>query len=465
MNMIPIKAIKSPVNNVIKNIVTDEKEKTCIVVDTNIIMDDNEIMYRLMKEYDIIIFPLTTIKELDKHKFDKNKSYSARCALRSIREFQLKYPEKIQFSTNTEEISDNDEKIINVAKQNNAVLATKDVSMGLIANTKGVETKIYDLMMNDIFNPYYYVEDTDLYNATNEDVFTFAQTYDDGDYDTLIKIFSDITKRTITKDSWIFILINVVGKSPIIYANNPIKKIIERIDNVPKYRKISIDQHTSINALDEYQNCCVYAMVEAPNLLLCGSYGSGKSLLTTAYALANNEKKTYITRPNIGVDRRLELGFLPGHLDEKLFQWQTGIMSSLYYIYSNTKNQTSTKMQGGSTYDFVKEAIFKKYFEMMSLETIQGVSFLKSDLVLLDEVQLCSISILSIILSRFGNGAKLIMTGDHKQAYEAIRPAESGLLKTLRVLPHRSLAYVELKYNYRSDLIEIANMLQNKVIE
>jgi len=436
-----------------------------IVIDTNIIMDDNEIMYKLMTEYDTIIFPLTTMKELDKHKFDKDKSYSARCALRSIKEFKLKYPNKIQFSANDNEISTNDEKIIEVAKQNNAVLATKDVSMGLIANTKGVETKIYDTMINDIFDPYYYIEDTDLYKATNEDVFSFAQMYDDGDYETLLKIFSGITNRIIDKNSWIFIFINVIGKSPIIYANNPIKEIIERIDNVPKYRKINIDTHTGINALDEYQNCGIYAMLEAPNLLLCGSYGSGKSLLTTAYALANNEKKTYITRPNIGVDRRLELGFLPGHLEEKLFQWQTGIISSLYYIYSDTKGQTSTKMQCGSTYDFVKDAIFKKYFEMMSLETIQGVSFLKSDLVLLDEVQLCNISILSTILSRFGNGAKLIMTGDPKQAYEVIRPAESGLLKTLRVLPHRSLAYVELKYNYRSDLIEIADMLQNKVIK
>ena len=435
-----------------------------IVVDTNIIMDDSEIIYKLTKDYDQIIFALTTIKELDKHKFDKYKSYSARCALRSIREFKIKYPDKIKFSSNDNEISHNDEKIIEVALQNDAVLATKDMSMELIAETRNVETKIYDVMMNDIFNPYYYIQEDDLYAATGEDVFSFAQEYDDGEYETLLKIFSDITGRDVSPDSWIFIFLNVAGQSPIIYANNPIKKIIERIDNVPKYRKISIDQHTYINAFDEYQNCAIYAMIEAPNLLLCGSYGSGKSLLTTAYSLAYSDKKTYLTRPNIGVDYRLQLGYLPGGLDDKLFQWQTGVMSSLYYIYSDTKGQISTKMQGGSTYDFVKDAIFKKYFEMMSLETIQGVSFLKSDLVLLDEVQLCSISILSTILSRFGNGSKLIMTGDPKQAYGAIQPAESGLLKTLRILPHKSMAYVELKYNYRSDLIEIADMLQNKVI-
>ena len=435
-----------------------------IVVDTNIIMDDSEIIYKLIKDYDQIIFALTTIKELDKHKFDKYKSYSARCALRSIREFQVKYPDKIKFSSNDNEISQNDEKIIEVALQNDAVLATKDVSMGLIAQTRNVETKIYDVMMNDIFDPYYYIEEEDLYEATGEDVFSFAQEYDDGEYDTLLKIFSDITGRDAIQDSWLFIFINVAGKSPIIYANNPLKKIIERIDNVPKYRKITIDAHTHISALDSYQNCGIYAMIEAPNVLLCGSYGSGKSLLTTAYSLAYNDRKTYLTRPNIGVDYRLQLGYLPGGLDEKLFPWQTGVMSSLYYIYSDTKGQTSVKMQGGSTYDFVKDAIFKKYFEMMSLETIQGVSFLKADLVLLDEVQLCSISILSTVLSRFGNGSKLIMTGDPKQAYDTVRPAESGLLKTLRILPHKSIAYVELKYNYRSDLIEVADMLQNKVI-
>ncbi len=435
-----------------------------VVVDTNIIMDDSEILYKLLKDYDQIIFALTTIKELDKHKFNKDKSYSARCALRSIREFQVKYPDKIKFSANDSEISQNDEKIIEAALQNNAVLATKDVSMSLIAEIKGVEIKIYDGVINDIFDPYYYIDEKDLYRATVEDVFSFRQEYDDGDYETLLKIVSDITKRPIIEGSWIFIFINVGSNQPIVYANNPIKKILERIDNIPKYRKISIDQHTSINALDEYQNCSIYAMIEAPNVLLCGNYGSGKSLLTTAYSLACNYKKTYITRPNIGVDPRLQIGYLPGSAEEKLFQWQTGIMSSLYYIYSDTKGQTSTKMQGGSTYDFVKDAIFKKYFEMMSLETIQGASFLKSDLVLLDEVQLCSISILSTVLSRFGNGSKLIMTGDPRQAYEIMRPAESGLLKLLRVLPHRSIAYVELKCNYRSDLIEIADMLQNKVI-
>jgi len=435
-----------------------------IVVDTNIIMDDSEIIYKLLKDYDQIIFALTTIKELDKHKFDKNKSYSARCALRSIKEFQKKYPNKILFSTNDHEISQNDEKIIEVALQHDATLATKDVSMGLIANTRGVDTQMYDVMMNGIFDPYYYVDEKELYEVTGDDIFSFGQKYDNGDYDILLKIVSDITKRPIKRDSWVFIFINVSGRSPIVYANNPIKEIIERIDNISKYRKINIDSHTSINALDEYQNCGIYAMIEAPNVLLCGSYGSGKSLLTTAYSLAFNDRKTYITRPNIGVDSRLQVGYLPGQLNDKLFQWQTGIMSSLYYIYSGTKDKTDMKMRGGPTYDFVKDAIFKKYFEMMSLETIQGVSFLKSDLVLLDEVQLCSISILSTVLSRFGNGSKLIMTGDPKQSYETIRPAESGLLKTLRILPHKSIAYVELKYNYRSDLIEVADMLQNKVV-
>jgi PhoH-like ATPase len=99
---------------------------------------------------------------------------------------------------------------------------------------------------------------------------------------------------------------------------------------------------------------------------------------------------------------------------------------------------------------------------MTPLETLQGMSFMEGDLLLLDEAQLCSISILSVILSRFGKGSKLIMTGDVGQVYGVIPPSENGLLKLLRLLPSKSLAYVDLKNNYRSELLELADGLQTK---
>jgi len=67
-------------------------------------------------------------------------------------------------------------------------------------------------------------------------------------------------------------------------------------------------------------------------------------------------------------------------------------------------------------------------------------------------------------LSRASKGSKIILLGDLAQTYNVVRPSESGLLKLLRMLPHRSLAYVDLQNHYRNDLLEIADLLQDKTL-
>jgi predicted ribonuclease YlaK len=69
-----------------------------------------------------------------------------------------------------------------------------------------------------------------------------------------------------------------------------------------------------------------------------------------------------------------------------------------------------------------------------------------------------------MILSRPSESGRLILLGDLGQTYDVVKPSESGLLKLLRVLPHRSIAYVDLKNSYRSEILEVAEMLQDKTI-
>jgi PhoH-like ATPase len=432
-----------------------------VLIDTNLYLDDANIINKLSVNDGIILIPITVLKELDKHKYDKDLSYSARNAIQAILEFTTSNKDKTLFDIdNYNEFKEPDLKIIASAKKHNAKLATKDISMLIIADSMGLETVLHDIVLNNIFNPYIYMTMEELYKETDEDVFSYDSEYNDEEYDYMLNIFSSIAKRELSKDSWWFAMINVGTPNVVIYANNPIVNSLLRIDNKPKYRKFKNDKGINVKALDDYQICAIYAMVEAPNALICGSYGSGKSLLATTYAITNNDKKTFISRPNLTVDRRFELGFLPGSVTEKLSPWMAGFVSSLYHIFSNTKGQMSDKMS--DSYDFVKETMFKKYFEMIPLDTLQGMSFMDGDLLLLDEAQLCSISILATILSRFGKGSKLIMTGDIKQVYGVIKPSENGLLKLLRLLPSKYMAYVELKNNYRSELLELAADLQDK---
>lgn len=436
-----------------------------VVIDTNLLLDDPKVIYKLSIEYDKIILPITVLKELDKHKFKPDTSFSAREAIRSLIAFKSEYNDKILFDTEEGEKSDesNDIRIINSAIRHSAVLVTKDMSMSIIAESLGLKVILYDAIINNTVDSYIYIKNEDLFEC--EDVFSYSKIYQDEDYFDALDTFSTVCGKELDEDSWFFIIINTPTSEPYIYANNPLNGTLLRIDNDPKYRKIIIGKDEQIKALDTYQVCAVYAMMEAPNVLICGSYGSGKSLLSTAYAMSTKgNRKTFISRPNITVDSRFKIGFLPGGKEDKLEPWMAGVISGLYHIFSNTKAQKSDKFGDGPSYDHVKEVIFKEHFDMLSLETVQGISFMDGDLLLLDETQLCSISILATVLSRFGKGSKLIATGDINQVYGAIPPAENGLLKLLRLLPNKNMAYVELKHNYRSGLLELADGLQNKTL-
>lgn len=438
-----------------------------VVVDTNLLLDDSKILFKLIKKYEQVVIPITVLKELDKHKFKSATSFSARQAIRALIEFKETFSDRIIFDIESvDAVNDdtNDAKIIRCTQRHNAMLATKDMAMSIIAEALNIETELYDVVLNNIFDSYIHIEQGKLFELNDEGVFGYGRFFEAEKYEIVYKLFSKVSKKVLIKDAWFFVIINTPTDNPVVYAHNPIKQIFVKIDDEPKYRQLNIDKHTNIKALDVYQTCAIYSMIEAPNTLICGSYGSGKSLLSTAYALTTNDKKTFISRPNITVDRRFELGFLPGSVEEKLIPWMAGTLSSLYYIFSNTKAQITDKVEGRLTYDFVKDSVFKKYFEMLSISTIQGSSFMKDDLLLLDEVQLCSIAVLATILSRFGKGSKLIMTGDINQVYGIVPPAENGLLKLLRLLPNKYIAHIELKNNYRSELTDLADQLQNKTL-
>lgn len=430
-----------------------------ITVDTNLLIDDEKIIFKLIKEYDKILIPVTVLKELDKHKYNPDLSFSARNAIRSINEFRKEYPEKIVFYISDDDIESNDQKILRATKENNADLATKDISMSIIAEAQGIEAKVYDIVMNNLFDPYNYVTIEQIYKF--EEHFEFDRFYQNIEYEFILLSFSKILGKVLDKNSWFFIFIQTEKQEPYIYANNPIKKYLTRVDHHKHYRELKCDNGKVIKARDIFQVCAIYALKEAPHVLITGKWGSGKSLLASAYALEkDSEKKAFISRPPIGINGKYNIGFVPGDKEEKMIEWLAGFTSSLYYIYGNTNGQTD----GKNSYNFVKDTIFNNKFEVLPLNSIQGLSLLDDDLLLIDEVQLISVDYMSMILSRPSENGKLIMMGDLKQTYDVVKPSESGLLKLLRILPHRSMAYVKLEQSYRSDVLELADMLQDKTM-
>ncbi len=441
----------------------DGKLKDRVVVDTNLLLDDSKILFKLTKEYKQIVIPITVLKELDKHKFKQATAFSARQAIRAIIEFKTSYADRIIFDTDSVDVNNddtNDAKIIRCAQRQKAVLATKDMSMDIIAEAQGIKTLLYDVVLNNIFNPYIYIEQTCLFNKNTEGVFGYGRFFEDKDYEDVFNLFNVCSERVMIKDAWFFVIINTPTSNPTVYAHNPLRHIFERIDDTPECREIKNNEGKPIKARDIYQTCAIYALKNAPHVLITGKWGSGKTLLSTAQALTDKDKKLFVSRAPIGLNSKYDLGFMPGDKTEKMQDWLAGFMSALYYLYSNTRGHGAD----GRGYDYVRDILFREKLEPIPMNSIQGLSLLDNDTLIVDEVQLITVDYMSMILSRPSKTGRLILLGDLAQTYDVVKPSESGLLKLLRILPHKSIAYVDLQDSYRSDIIEVAELLQDKTI-
>ena len=259
-----------------------------------------------------------------------------------------------------------------------------------------------------------------------------------------------LNKFGIELNFWDFVLTNDEERV-LAYCINPKKNVVERIDNLFLTSKIRLKDAGIVEPLDIYQKMAVYGMSEADATLITGSFGSGKTLIATAMALSQTNKKIFITRPPIGISSAYDIGFMPGDKDEKMLHWAGGFVSALNFIY---------KKNPKINYDYIKNALFFEKFELIPLNMIQGISILEGEILIVDEVQLVTKEYMSMILSRMSEGSKLFLLGDLKQTYKTISQKDSGLNKLIEILPHEALCHVDLQNIYRNKLTELAMKLQ-----
>jgi len=154
-------------------------------------------------------------------------------------------------------------------------------------------------------------------------------------------------------------------------------------------------------------------------LFAIGPAGTGKTYTAIALAvraLRNREvKKIILTRPAVEAGERL--GFLPGDLKEKLDPY-------LQPLYDALEDMINSKK--------LKNLIEEGTIQIAPLAYMRGRT-LDSAIVILDEAQNTSLSQLKMFLTRMGNDAKFIVTGDETQIdLPDIR--ESGLKRCVDLL-------------------------------
>jgi PhoH-like ATPase len=168
---------------------------------------------------------------------------------------------------------------------------------------------------------------------------------------------------------------------------------------------------------------------------LIGRAGTGKSLivLATALELVLNKKeydKFVIYRPIQPVGN--DIGYLPGTMEEKLAPWFHAIMDNFELLFTN---------KSGSDWRRELDMYQKKgKIEMEAITYIRGRS-IPNSIILVDECQNLSKEDVKTILTRAGEGTKIILTGDIEQIDNSVLDATSnGLTHVIEKFKDSELA-------------------------
>lgn len=185
---------------------------------------------------------------------------------------------------------------------------------------------------------------------------------------------------------------------------------------------------------------------------LVGKAGTGKTLLAIAAGLENtiNQQKytrLLVSRPIIPMGK--DLGFLPGDVNEKLGPWMQPIFDNIDYLFDNKKGERDR-----STWE---ELINQGLLHIEPLTYIRGRS-LPGQYMIVDEAQNLSPHEIKTIITRAGEGTKIVLTGDCEQIDSPyLDSINNGLSYCIERLKDEDIiAHTFLQTGERSELSEIA---------
>jgi PhoH-like ATPase len=210
---------------------------------------------------------------------------------------------------------------------------------------------------------------------------------------------------------------------------------------------------SGIRPLNDQQTMAMELLLDPTVSLvsLVGKAGTGKTLLAIASGLKSViEDEAYsrvlVTRPVIPMGK--DIGFLPGDKAEKLSHWMQPLFHNLDYILSVYKR---------SNIKCADSLISNRLIEIEALTYIRGRS-LPNQYIIIDEAQNLSPHEIKTIVSRAGEGSKVILTGDPYQIDSPYLDSNSnGLTYLVEAFKGQKLfGHVTLQKSERSELAELA---------
>lgn len=472
-----------------------ETAKT-FVLDTNVLIHDPEALFKFEEHH--LLIPIFVIEELDGLKKGANEvGRNARHTLRLLdaldAEGKLGSPSEtrtafVNDSKGTLEIAlssplyrdsipqdldwdKKDNKIIAVAVANEAILVTKDTNVRVKARAIGVKTADYETDK---------VNYDGLYSGHSE---AFISEND------LNLLYSE---GFATKNQ-----VNLHDCPPNEYVtfystDNPKHSAIARYDafneifvlvsgSTMKPAGLMPKNSEQLMAIDALMNPDIKLVT------LVGVAGTGKTLCALAAAIQGVDSQEYskalVARPVVPMGN--DVGYLPGSLEEKLGPWMAPIRDSVDFLMGTAlshkkepKKETKEpkKSSKASKPGKVVKELERDYYEkdagklpgvdelvahgmleLCTLTFMRGRS-IPNQFIVVDEVQNCSPHEIKTLITRAGEGTKIVLTGDPDQIDTPYLDASSNGLTYVvdRFREEKIAAHVTLTKGERSELAEIA---------
>jgi PhoH-like ATPase len=219
-------------------------------------------------------------------------------------------------------------------------------------------------------------------------------------------------------------------------------------------RREAYNGFSGISPKDEHQSCALHALLspEIPLVTIEGKAGSGKTLLALLAAKWFAENGNYdvlITRPLVPAGR--ESGFLPGGPKKKVQPWQQGIRDNLRVLEELSPGRLADWHGSGKSRAVQKDGL-PDWLEFVSIEYERGASHRRT-FYIVDEAQNLTRDEAKTLLTRMGEGSKIILIGDPSQCDLEHHHGATGLLHVAkRFMPEPVAAHIVLPICYRSEL-------------
>lgn len=415
-----------------------------LVIDTNILLDFPQI---IEEETEEMVIATDVLKELDGLKMHNNfdVQYKARRAavIISHNMDKLTWDDSLE----KERYDSVDDKLIQIAKNRNAILVTNDVYLKVKAITKNVQTKAYGKTeaYSGIKEVLITPTDDDQYQMIERIVETGEIPEELGKiYENQYVLFKDLTLPFTNKhgETDYSIYDSFVCRGG--YLHRLPEDYELRIKNEWCYKP-----EKGIGPRNPEQKC-LFDILNNRDITIVysgGKFGTGKSFVLNNFALQELEKgriKKIVYVPNNAyTENTIDIGALPGELLDKV-AGQIGPLVDLVGI------------------DKVQDMIMHNQLEVVNMGSIRGRSF-QDSIIVINEAQNLTEDHVKLLIGRVGEGSRIFFDGDLKQADSAVFRNRNGLklLLNLRKSPIYSkiFATVQMKLTERSLTAQAASYL------